>query len=177
MERVLSAPMVPARANQRYAAGEIVDAFLRGLGPTPEAILSGCMDRTAAGPIQLLTEEHRKVASKPAYGEVVELATFNKLRIGRPESTTDRYGDFNGKKGVGFEGYRTSLYARDWFDSSTERDAANILEDAPDITLWVRLQLRDLPILWTKRASTTPTSSPSIARIRTGSSRSRWTKR
>jgi len=41
LERALSAPMAPARANQRYAAGEIVDAFLRGLGPTAEAILRG----------------------------------------------------------------------------------------------------------------------------------------
>jgi len=61
--------------------------------------------------------------------------TYNKLRIGRPDSTTDRYADFKRKKGTGFEDYRTSLYAQDWFDSSTERDVANILEDAPDITL------------------------------------------
>jgi len=149
LERVLAAPVVPARANQRYAAGEIVDAFLRGLGSTAEAILSGYLDRAAAGLIQLLTEEQRKVASKPSYGNVVELATFDQVRIGRPETTSDRYGDFKGKKGVGFEGYRTSLYAQDWFDSSTERDAANILDDAPAITLWARLQIGDLPILWT----------------------------
>ncbi len=149
LERVLAAPVVPARANQRYAAGEIVDAFLRGLGPTAEAILSGYLDRAAAGLIQLLTEEQRKVAPKPVYGNVVELATFDQVRIGRSETTSDRYGDFKGKKGVGFEGYHTSLYAQDWFDSSTERDAANVLDDEPAITLWARLQIGDLPILWT----------------------------
>jgi len=149
LERVLAAPVVPARANQRYAAGEIVDAFLRGLGSTAEAILSGYMDRAAAGLIQLLTEEQRKVAPKPSYGNVVELATFDQVRIGRSETTSDRYGDFKGKKGVGFEGYHRSLYAQDWFDSSTERDVANILDDEPAITLWARLQIGDLPILWT----------------------------
>jgi len=149
LERVLAAPVVPARANQLYAAGEIVDAFLRGLGPTAEAILSGYLDRAAAGLIQLVTEEQRKVASKPSYGNVVELATFDQVRIGRSETTSDRYGDFKGKKGVGFEGYHRSLYAQDWFDSSTERDVANILDDEPHITLWARLQIGDLPILWT----------------------------
>jgi len=114
------------------------------------------MDRAAAGLIQLVTEEHRKVASKPTYGEVVELTTFDKVRIGRPETTTDRYGDFKGKKGVGFKGYGKSLYAQDWFDSSTERDVANVLEDAPDITMWVRLQIGDLPILWTEAREYNP---------------------
>jgi len=156
IETVLAAPVVPARANQRYAAGEIVDSFLRGLGPSAEKVLSGYMDRAAGGLIQLVTEEYRKVASKPSYGTVVELTLFDKVRIGRPETTTDRYGDFRGKKGIGFEGYRKSLYAQDWFDSSTERDVANILEDEPTIVLWVRLQLRDLPILWTEAREYNP---------------------
>ena len=133
----------------RYPAGEIVDAFLRGLGPSAESVLSGYMDRAAASLIQLVTKEQRKVASKPSYDEVVDVTTFAKVRTGRPETTTDRYGDFRGKKGVGFTGYRKSLYAQDWFDSSTERDTANILDDEPAIIRWVRLQIDDLPILWT----------------------------
>jgi len=149
IELVLSAPVVPARANQRYAAGEIVDAFLRGLGPSAETLLSSYLDRAAARLIQLITEEQRKVTTKPTYGEVIELTTFGKSRIGRPETTTDRHGDFKGKKGVAFEGYRKSLYAQDWFDSSPERDVANILEDEAAVTVWLRLQTGDLPILWT----------------------------
>jgi type III restriction enzyme len=43
---------------------------------------------------------------------------------------------------------RCSIVAR-LFDSSTERDLANVLEDEDAITLWVRLQIGDLPILWT----------------------------
>lgn len=109
VERILAAPVVPARANQRYAAGEIVDAFMKGLGPTAEKILSGYMDRAAAGLIQFVTEEHRKVPTKPTYREDFELVTFDKVRTGRPTTSSDRYGDFKGKKGVGFEGYRKSL--------------------------------------------------------------------
>lgn len=87
-------------------------------------------------------------ASPPIRSELcVELTEFHKTRIGRPETSSDRFGAF--KKGIGYDGYRKSLYAQDWFDSSTERDAANVLEDEPTITLWVRLQIGDLPILWT----------------------------
>jgi type III restriction enzyme len=45
-------------------------------------------------------------------------------------------------------GYRRSLYSQDWFDSSKERDVANILDDEETIAFWVRLQIGDLPILW-----------------------------
>lgn len=145
--QVLAAPVVPARANQVRPAGEIVDAFLRGLGVQAERILSGYMDRAAAGLIQLITDEQRTFAAKPSYGEVVEVAEFGPLRIGRSETSQDRFGAFS--KGVGYVSYQRSLYAQDWFDSSTERDVANILEDEEGIVLWVRLQIGDLPILWT----------------------------
>jgi type III restriction enzyme len=72
---------------------------------------------------------------------------FDRVRLGRPDTSHDRFGPF--KKGVGYEGYNKSLYAQDWFDSSPERDIANVLEDEEAITLWVRLQVGDLPILWT----------------------------
>jgi type III restriction enzyme len=147
ISRVLMAPVVPARANQRRPAEDIVDALLHGIGSNAERILSDYMDRAAAGLIQLVTDEQRKVAAKPSYGEVVELTDFAKVRIGRPETSSDRFGPF--RKGVGYDGYRKSLYAQDWFDSSTERDVANLLEDEEDIACWVRLQLGDLPILWT----------------------------
>jgi type III restriction enzyme len=146
IEQVLTAAVVPARANQVRPASEIVDAFMRGLGPQVEKILSGYMDRAAAGLIQLITEEYRKLAAKPSYGEVVELTEFKAVRLGRPDTSEDRFGAF--KKGMGYLGYRKSLYAEDWFDSSTERDVANTLEDEENIALWVRLQIGDLPILW-----------------------------
>jgi len=145
--QVLGAAIVPARANQRRPAAEIVDALLRGLGPQAEQVLSGYMDRAGAGLLQRLGEEQRKASTKPAYGRVVELTDFDRVRSARPERSRDRFGPF--KKGVGYEGYRKALYAQDWFDSSTERDVANLLEDEEAITLWVRLQIGDLPILWT----------------------------
>lgn len=78
---------------------------------------------------------------------MVQVTAFGPRRLGRPEVIQARFGAF--KKGVGYGGFRKSLYAQNWFDSSTERDAANILEDDETIVLWVRLQIKDLPILWT----------------------------
>jgi len=148
VDAVVAAPIVPGRQNERWHVERLADAFVKGLGPSPEAILSGYMDRAADRLIALITAEQRKVVARPSFGRVVELTTFQKVRIGRPATTTDRYGDFKGKKGVGFEGYRKSLYEQDWFDSSPERDVANTLDDEEAITLWARLQVGDLPILW-----------------------------
>jgi type III restriction enzyme len=78
---------------------------------------------------------------------VVDLVQFAAKRIGRQDTSQDRFGDF--KRGVGYEGYRHALCAQDWFDSSTERTLANVLDDEDDITVWARLQTGDLPILWT----------------------------
>ena len=45
-------------------------------------------------------------------------------------------------------GYAKSLYDEDWFDSGLEKQVAVILDDAPEITLWARLQRGDLRIVW-----------------------------
>ena len=135
-------------------AAEIVDAFLRGLGSDAEHILSAYFDRAAGALVQIITEEHRKFVGKPHYDEVVEVIPFNAVRVGRGETSRDRYGAFN--RGVGYESYGKSLYAQDWFDSSTERDVANILEDERAVMLWVRLQIGDLPILWSSAREYNP---------------------
>jgi type III restriction enzyme len=124
-----------------------VEKFLEGLGQQAEKILSSYMDRAVGGLLERVTEEQRRFGSKPSYGEVVELTQLGVTRLGRPETSSDRFGAF--KKGTGYEGYKKSLYVQDWFDSSTEREAANVLEDEESITAWVRLQIGDLPILWT----------------------------
>src|SRR5699024_2220052 len=105
------APVVPARSSEMYAANQIVDAFLRGLGDDAEKILSGYLDRAAGGLVQLVTEEQRRFATKPTYENVVELTELNRVRISRPEASHDLFGAF--KKGIGYEGYQKSLYAQD----------------------------------------------------------------
>ena len=146
LERVLASPAVAPRRKERAAAGPLIEEFLSGLGDKAEAVLSSYMDRAAAGLIAEVTAAQRAFAPKPTYSEVVDLTTFSKVRTGRADTSTDRTGTF--KKGVGYEGYKHSLYFQDWFDSSTERTVANIIDDAKEVTFWVRLQRGDLPILW-----------------------------
>lgn len=154
IDQVLASAAVPARQMERHPAAEIVDAFVEGLGGQAAPLLSGYMDRAAGGLLQLVTLEQRRFTTKPSYGQVVDLVPFAAKRSGRPETRKDRFGAF--KKGVGYEGYRHSLYAQDWFDSSTERTLANVLDDEDDITVWVRLQTGDLPILWTNAREYNP---------------------
>jgi type III restriction enzyme len=146
LDRLMLAQVVPARKNQRYPAGLIVDAFIAGLGPHAAPILSAYMDRAAGGLIEVVTDVQRKIASEPKFDEVVDLVPFAAVRTGRAETTTDRFSTF--RKGVGYQGYKKSLYSQDWFDSSTERTVANVLDDADEIHFWVRLLQGDLPILW-----------------------------
>lgn len=145
-QRLLGAPIVPARRNERAAAEPIVRAFIGGLGAATGEVLSGYMDRAAAELIRLVTAEHRNFLSKPTYEDVVEITTFAPTRTAKPVSSADRHGAFN--KSTGYEGWRKSMYTQVWFDSTPERTVANMLDDAGAIQFWVRLLIGDLPILW-----------------------------
>jgi type III restriction enzyme len=144
---VAAAPIVPSRQGERTALGQLVDEFIKGLGDQAEEILSGYMDRAAGGFIQILNTEHRQFVRHPQYEHVTELRAFGPLRSGRPVTSTDRTGAF--KKGIGYEGWTDrAMYEEAWFDSSTERDLANLLDDTDGIEFWVRLHVRDIEIRW-----------------------------
>jgi type III restriction enzyme len=145
-ERILASSIVPARKGQRAQLEPILDAFIKGLGDQAEAILSSYMDRAAARLIQLITDEHRRFASSPKFDEVVDLRKFEPLRHGRLEVSTDRFGTF--RRGVGYIGWTRSLYEQNWFDSSTERSLANMVDEVKGIDVWVRLLTQDLEIRW-----------------------------
>jgi type III restriction enzyme len=143
--RVMDSAPVPARPQEAKALTPLLDAFAEGLGDKTADVLSAYMDRVAAGFIDLITKEQRRYAGKPVYKDVVDIITLAPVRIARPKTTQDRLGKF--QRGVGYE-YTKSIYAQDWFDSSPERDLANILNAAKEIAYWIRLQRNDLPILW-----------------------------
>ena len=145
-ERVLAASIVPSRKGQRAQLAPIVDAFVDGLGDQAELVLSSYMDRAAARLIQLVTEEHRRFTSSPSYDEVLALREFRPVRHGRPVISKDRFGSF--RRGIGYVGWKRSLFEQSWFDSSTERDLANTVDDTSSVDVWVRLLNRDLSIRW-----------------------------
>ncbi len=137
VDRVFQASITPARQNERAAMEPIIESFIAGLGANATALLSAYMDRAAARLIGLVTDEQRRFASKPHFTEVTELVVFGPVRQGRPATSNDRFGAIT--KGVGYEGWTKSIYAQVWFDSSTERDLALILDDGAEVASWARL--------------------------------------
>lgn len=142
--QVLSSAVVPARKSQRAQLGVLLEPFLAGLGDQAELILSSYLDRAAAGFIQLITTEQRRFASTPRYDEILDLRPFAPVRYGRPATDADRYGPF--KRGVGYTGWQRSLFDQVWFDSATEREMANVIDDTTGIDVWARLHVKDLEI-------------------------------
>ena len=145
-DAVLSAPVVPQRADQAKQVGPIIEAFLDGLGPNAEELLSAFGDRAAARLVALVTAEHRKALAAPHFKNVVQINKLDRVRASKRAVSEERTGAFS--RGLAYTGWRRSLYPADWFDSSPERAVANIIDDSDDVACWVRLQTGELPILW-----------------------------
>ncbi len=147
-DAVLSSDIVPSRdyAHEQRALGPILDAFIGGLGSDAEKVLSAFGDKASARLVRLVTEEARRFATPPKMEEVAEIVPLTKERSAAREFTDDRRGPFDKKKG--YRGWAKSVYAAEWFDSTPERDMANLLDGAAEIHFWTRLHPGDLPILW-----------------------------
>lgn len=149
-DRILGASIVAGRKGERAKLQPILDEFFEGLrsraGDGAEDILGGYLDRAAQRLIELITDEARKVASTPRVEQTIEPEVFAPHRVGKPETSDDRAGAF--RRGVGYVGWGKSLFGQDWFDSSPERDVAVVLDNASEISYWVRLQRGDLEIAW-----------------------------
>jgi type III restriction enzyme len=145
VDALLLSPIVPARAGEKYQAERIVEAFIEGLGSEAEAILSAASDRAAGEIIRIVSTERQKYSVAPTTTEVVTIEPLKPVRKRREQTNPDRFGPFDRISGYEFE---KSLYAQDWFDSSPERDLANIVDQSSEVQSWVRLQRNDLKILW-----------------------------
>ncbi|MEM7362920.1 MAG: DEAD/DEAH box helicase family protein [Pseudomonadota bacterium] len=143
---LLASPAVPARKSQRAMAAPIVTAFVDGLGGKAESVLSAHYKRASGRLVQLVNERQKLDAPPPSYAEVVDVVTLDGTRTNARPVTKDRHGTF--KKSSAYEGWLKSIYPVEWFDSSTERTLAAMLDTSDEIASWVRLQQNDLPILW-----------------------------
>ena len=145
-DAVLSARVVPARPAEARSVQPIIQAFVDGLGPNSEELLSAYGDRAAARLVSLVTDEHRRHLAKPTYETVIEYTNITGIRRSKRRVSLDPHEPFS--KSVAYNSRRRSLYGVDWFDSSTERAVANIVDDAPDVLCWVRFITGDMPVLW-----------------------------
>jgi len=143
---VLASPAVPARKEERVALQPLLNAFFAGLGEKAEEVLSANLDRAGARLIRLVGGEQRRFMVKPSYQQVVKVEAFTPTRITDRTVSRDRFGPFS--KSIAYEGWTRSLFLVEWFDSSTERKVANMLDAANDVACWVRLHINELPVLW-----------------------------
>jgi type III restriction enzyme len=145
-EIVLASPAVPARKEERAALQPLLDEFLGGLGEKAEEVLSANLDRAGARLVRLVADEQRKYMAKPKMGEIVKLEEFNPARATDKHVSTDRLGPFS--KSDAYSGWKRSLFPVEWFDSEPERRVANVVDGDNSVACWVRLHLKELPILW-----------------------------
>jgi len=145
-EIVLASPAVPGRKDERAALQPFLDAFFVGLGEKAEELLSANLERAGALLVKLVAEEQRRFMPKPSIGEIVKLEDFNPVRTTDKEVTDDRFGSF--KKVLAYGGWKRSLFPVEWFDSAPERAVANMVDADEGVALWVRLHIKELPILW-----------------------------
>lgn len=143
---VLASPAVPARKEERAALQRFLDAFFEGLGDKAEEVLSANLERAAARLVQLVATEQRRFMPPPTIGEVLNLEEFNPARTTDKDVTDDRFGPFS--KSVAYEGWKRSLFPVEWFDTNPERAVANMVDNDGTVACWVRLHIKELPILW-----------------------------
>ena len=110
-------------------------------GPRPQRKRTG-----AAGAALLEAQAPVRPAGPIELPSSITVKDFAPARTGKPVTSLDRVGSF--KRTVGYEGWTKSMYEQVWFDSSTERDLANVLDDTQNVSVWARLHIRDLEIRW-----------------------------
>lgn len=145
-EIVLASSSVPARKNQRCAFRPLLNAFMDGLGAVAQSVLSANLERAGARLVSLVESEQRRFMSKPSYRDVVELKAFDPVRATDRETSADRHSAYS--RSFAYEGWQRSMFSVVWFDSSTERIVANMVDDDGSVAWWARLHINDLPILW-----------------------------
>ena len=84
--------------------------------------------------------------ARPTIGKVVKLDDFNPVRTTDKEVDHDHLGPF--AKTKAYEGGSRGLFPVEWFDSEPERRVANMVDGDKTVECWVRLYVKELPILW-----------------------------
>lgn len=151
VSHVLSMPMVDSSAGSRSVeksnAQRLVNSLAEGLGEDAESLLAAFGGRAAVRLAQTLQAEQRKVTPGVGYVEETGFSTFAAARsLGSRRIDDDLRGTFSRSGAYGQ--FAKSRYEADWFDSSTERSVALILDETASVNWWLRLLVGDLTIAW-----------------------------
>ncbi|MTV25031.1 hypothetical protein FTX61_06310 [Nitriliruptoraceae bacterium ZYF776] len=142
---ILHSSVATGRQADRHPAALLAEAVLDGAGDAAP-VLGRYLDQVTGA---VVTELGRAVADSGAHvatDVAVQLRTVGGPRP-RHDVVRDRADAFQPR--TGYRGWSRSVYDEVAFDSSTERDAALLFDDAPEVEVWLRLQRGDLVVDWT----------------------------
>lgn len=149
VDAVFHSETVPERAVEIEAAKLLVNTMIDAMEQNAHTTLSGYLETIKVRLVRLVNDAMTRYAQPAKFNEVIGEKQFAPQRMTRSGVSQDRFGAFH--KGQAYSGWRKSMYEQAWFDSSTERDMANILDGSPDVQFWVRLHRGDLVILRNNR--------------------------
>ncbi len=141
--RVLALGLVEESLAEFNAAKRVVKAFLDGAGGKGDSEVDWGAERAhqaLQGIGNLIREKYNARRLQPKYA--FKLVTLPVEPRPMPTDVLDRYDDF--ERGRWYGGWRKSILPVAAFDAkTTERRLAEILDNAPRVEWWLRLQLND----------------------------------
>lgn len=146
---VMRMPSVRPEAGEARAAERLVGLVIDGMGADAQKHLSAFGERAARRLAALVADQMKVVAKVDVvFSDEVRFAPLEKER----KTTKEHLGGHSEphSKSIAFDGWKKCLYEYAWFDTSPEYKAAQALDEAPNVVVWARLHINDLPITWTQ---------------------------
>jgi type III restriction enzyme len=144
---VMASKSVPARKGQGKQVRRLLDQCLTGAGDKSETLLGAMPNALAQSIVAEIEKVRDDLPPSTTTTQVIDIEQWAPIRYRREPSSGDRLGgDF--VKGLAYTGWHKGMFGQAWFDSSPERDAANVLDDDDSVVAWARLHRNDVPILW-----------------------------
>ncbi|WP_104483371.1 hypothetical protein V5P93_002358 [Actinokineospora auranticolor] len=149
VKAIMRAPSVRPEAGEARAAQRLADLVIDGMGTGAQKHLSAFWERACRRLTNLVTDQLKKVAGQDVvFSDEVKFQRLQKERQVAKEHLGGHSEPHS--KSVAYNGWKKCLYEYAWFDTSPEYKAAQALDEAPNVIVWARLHINDLPITWTQ---------------------------
>ena len=141
-EAICGFDVVPSDKQSLNAAKRLADAAVAGAGS--EDALSAYLNSAIAAAQMIINNAYK--AAPAVIERTVERDTFDKARLNTRTIEPNRYGKFSRK--VAYDGWTKSAHSLQWFDSTPERDLANLVDGESSVKIWDRLQRGEFTVHW-----------------------------
>lgn len=139
VDSVMNLGLVKGTVQEKNGATRLVDALVEGLGNDAEKRLSSFFNIVLDTINSTLLARYRSVSSGESIRVSEKVLTVS--RINSRPITGNHFEDFD--RGHAYDNWKKSLVAVEWFDSSTERSMAVLLDEDDNVKRWIRLHRSD----------------------------------